>query len=257
MNEFAESPPETNSPNDNTPPEVPSDDRFHIRPIIAWCGAALGLAAGVAMELESLGEISLTSITAVSFLILHTAYGVMAGLGLALLLDSIRQEKFSRLLPGHWRLITTACYFVALWADLLIDRQPIVLSDRSPMITTSTYVICGYYGLMGLFFLAVVLTTKETKLWQSFAYVSLVGAGAMLVLQPLLAIPDFPKPILLVLGIGGMLLVTVAFVLAICGVVFDLIQKRPRDLLHWVGIVVPYLLPLLLATAVTLHNAYF
>lgn len=177
----------------------------------------------------------------------------IGGMGAGIVVDALRQGKFSKLMPGHWVMMMMFAMFTSqligeLWTQFEADSPGNIRSTSWYWIT-----LVVDNSMMALFFLPVVWMTTEPLRWKIFAWLSLIVALMTLIQLPL--IPFMGNPFVnQIVGLshasrsmGTFGLIVALILLVIIEYVFDKARVKTRDGYHWLGIYGPFVLVLILA----------
>ncbi|RCS41039.1 hypothetical protein DTL42_20835 [Bremerella cremea] len=176
-----------------------------------------------------------------TFVISLLIVAVTAGMGISLLVQSVRHREFSRLMPGHWRLIAFSTTLVGqiLFAvvNLVVD-----INERDGFAYLLFYLpeailACAFYCW-------VLGTTRETTWWKRYAgiciiYYLSIGAEAVarwLLYQQILRSLWNPFNGFEVSYVVAGFVAVIAIVMAMLA---DDRRKTKRDAYHAVGLVMP------------------
>lgn len=202
--------------------------------------------------------------------------GVMIGIGLALLLNHATKEKFAQLQPGHWLFIVTTLTVVRLLLEIFVFDGSAYTGRRLTEAEAFHAEFLAFtpqaivYTLITIFYIAILFTTRETKVWKGFAWIATFIYIAGAVVKLLLVTPwvnsigppqSFNTPI-------GMTFVAFALVstvgpyvlglIAVVGVLRDLIKDVPRDFYHYLGLVSVVIQPAIYSMFNSMaHRHYF
>lgn len=179
---------------------------------------------------------------------------VIGGMGAGIVVDALRQGKFSKLMPGHWVMMIV----LAMFTSQLLGEVWLQVEKDWYGTTPSPYwywiVITVDCSMMALFFLPVVWSTTEPIRWKIFAWLSLIVTLMTLIQLPLIPFLNnnhFVNQIAslghMARTLGGPGLIVALFLLVILEYAFDRPRVRTRDGFHWLGIYGPFVLVLILA----------
>ncbi|RCS41042.1 hypothetical protein DTL42_20850 [Bremerella cremea] len=161
-------------------------------------------------------------------------YGIVYGLGLALLTHAVVHRRLSTLAPGHWRLIV----FLSILGDEVVPFVSLVLST--------------------VLYLVFPVVTKETRVWRCHAWVMAVacscdmfGKGLAMVLEgiqangirSLLGKYELLYRVMITINWGLIVLNVVAVILILLSIRSDRKANIPRDSCHYAGLILIVLVP--------------
>lgn len=228
-----------------------SDTAFRPRTVLLLCGAFLGLMVVYVHIMGWQLVVDLTPSFAM-MVILELCKGAMAGLGAAILVDSLLQGKFSQLAPGHWFLLlmvaSLAGQYGAQWWDNSADVQ---------LGTTSFgmwYLIQAvtYNGLLILILTPIVLVSGEPLRWKALAWATMAFALLSLLQFPsalldgMMMLDMISSVLMMTSTFGGFALGVAIVAMAIGEFVIDSPRAKSRDRYHWIGIFSPAALTFLM-----------
>lgn len=188
-------------------------------------------------------------------------FGVITGLGLALLLNHASREKFAELQPGHWRLIVVMLGIVRyLLSVFVFEGSTYYLGppDGDSSISfefPSPFPELIQFTLITIFYILILRTTQEADAWRWYAWAASIVFGISVVLKvlPVTQLPDIYGPSEMAYTPLDVLFLGVAAVatygpyllglLMICGVIRDLVTNVARDVYHYLGIVLVAIQP--------------
>lgn len=181
---------------------------------------------------------------------------------MALLVNYIGQGRFTQLQPGHWRLIVITLTVVRFLLQEFIfdmspyDSQPIAGSEYHK-IEHLRYTPDAVYLLLATFFyILVVCTSSETRLWKWYAGISafilfVTGTIRGLLATPFLSVYDSNSGGLslennLLFLVPGLVITYgpyAAGALMVLGVIYDYAKNVKRDVFHYLGLVLVAIQP--------------
>ncbi|WP_105350523.1 MULTISPECIES: hypothetical protein [Pirellulaceae] len=218
-----------------------------------WIGA--GVAVLTKVILMAVLDTNLSSIPLYVFGNLYQAANLaIGGMGAGIVVDALRQGKFSKLMPGHWVMMIVLATFTSqltgeIWQQIETGSLGSIRSSSWYWVTL--LVDCS---MMALFFLPVAWTTTEPLRWKIFAWLCLIVSLMTLIQLPLIPFLEnnhFVNRIAwlghMARTLGGPGLIVVLLLLFIIEYVFDRARVRTRDGYHWLGIYGPCVLVLILA----------
>lgn len=254
------------SPAVDSQPETSSDELGKISPSarMLWGGLLLGMTI---KTIETLPEASLfldMPPQLIAWCLPQLVMGVIVGLGLALLGDAWWHGKFSALMPGHWCMIT---YIPMALIGCLIAIYNFVIAvapgSVSEMLVTYSVVaieigLALSGGLVVTFHCAVIKTTREKTTWKAYAYSSMVSwlclsLSNMARHYGLAEVNELANTVLAMLTGVNYLIATIAFLIS---VVVDYTRVRPRDIYHWLGLILVFALPMTYCLMFLVHQTY-
>lgn len=174
---------------------------------------------------------------------MHGVSGAIYGVGIALLIDAIARNRFSQLMPGHWRLIALSTTLITEGAWISVSYLQSGLEDSTDMESAysqweAAYLISFGIGnlLAAIFYGFVVKTTREGEGWRSYAWISLTYFGLLTLGEPLYFTGLLPA-----MGMGPYMLAKVmlsgvTLVIMLVNIALDLRDRRRRDVYHYIGI---------------------
>lgn len=176
--------------------------------------------------------------------------GAVAGLGVAIFFYAMTNNKLILLMPGHWRLVAMAGVIVG---DLLYSFFVLVglIHDENNFIGVQMMLQGGSTSLAAvLLFGWVVRTTDETRIWRIYAWMCLVYYFLTL-LASLTSMSWFDgigepfRPLyLLSYTIANMIQLGILLPLVVA-IVLDFRDKVPRDMYHYLGLILPMVVVML------------
>ncbi len=187
--------------------------------------------------------------------------GVMIGIGLALLLNHATKDKFAQLQPGHWLLIVSTLTIVRLLLEVFVFDGSAYAGRRITEAEVFHAEFLAFtpqaivYTLITIFYIAILFTTRETKVWKGYVWIApfIYGATAMgklLLVTPWINSFGPPQSFNSPLGMTYMALAMVStggpyllFLVAVIGSLRDVIRDIPRDFYHCVGLVTVVIQP--------------
>jgi len=218
------------------------DDAFHPHGVLVLCGGFLGLLAAGLHLAVSKSVTELPPIFAVLSL-LEVGKGILAGMGVGILVDSLLQRKFSRLAPGHWFLVLVVANLAAqagasLWADS--PDLEIGFTSFGSWYFAQTMI---HHGLSLVLMTPIVLASAEPLRWRALAW-GIVAHSVLSLLQFPLAYFDqvmavIVSVLMVTATLGGFLIGLAMFALVIVEFAVDRQRAKSRDLCHWLGIFGP------------------
>lgn len=176
-----------------------------------------------------------------TFVVCLLIVAVTAGMGISLLVQAVRRREFSRLMPGHWRLIAFATSIVGQVVVAIVDLfAGTVKTDGLAyflMYMPEAILAFAFYGW-------VLRTTQETKWWRRYAWICVVyylSIGSEAIARWLVYQKDFmslwnPYNVFEVAYVLAGLVAMIAFIAAMLA---DDRRKTKRDWYHAVGLVMP------------------
>lgn len=214
---------------------------------LLWTSIAISVAVKGYIIWLSISSRPNFTLKLLSYGVPELAMAVMMGMGLAMLVHVIYRQKFSQMMPGHWRLILfaltllheTVAYFIG-WVAGLWWFMPSGFSIQA--ITLST--------LLAVFCVTILWTTSEGPAWRTYA--------VLRILFEVLLISE------VVIGLSGthsilramnhtaaswelaVLFLQLAIVIVLfVAVILDWLRKIPRDVNHYVGVYLVMIVPFL------------
>ncbi len=175
--------------------------------------------------------------------------GGIYGVGVALFLYSVSTGQFSRLMPGHWRLIASSTMLVGelfLLGILLFKESPPRTNDNSEMVLNAFMVA---HLTAGMFYLLVIKYCRESGIWRSYAWLAMIYCFVAALLYPYSngrVESDFLIPSIVI----DRLLIIALAVTYIAAIIDDYRKGTKRDFYHYLGILLGFLMlpfPALLA----------
>ncbi|PQO27711.1 hypothetical protein C5Y97_26815 [Blastopirellula marina] len=201
---------------------------------VLWSCLVIGCVLNLLTSISYYSNSDVYFICKVLWSVPNFLYGVMYGLGLAMLTHAVIQRRFSTLSPGHWRLIV----FLSLLGDELAWFVSLVLST--------------------VLYLVFPVVTKESRAWRRHAWVmaaayslDLVRRGLVRVLEEvhttgvrsLLGEYELLYGVMITINWGLLVLNLVAVILVLLGIRFDRQANIPRDSYHYAGLMLIVLVP--------------
>ncbi|WP_144971126.1 hypothetical protein [Bremerella volcania] len=226
-----------------------------------WECLALGVLISVGPQYEEVLALFRGSLIALTTIVPVTLFGVMTGLGLALLVNCASREKFSQLQPGHWRLIVIMLTSVRFLLQVFVfdispyDGQPISDTEYHK-IEHLMYTPDAIYLLLATSLYVLVLrTTSETSIWKWYAGISAFVFFVTGTIRGLLATPfldsydsngtvlSIDSSVFLIPGIVITYGPYAIGLLMVLGVIYDYAKNVERDFYHYLGIVLVAIQP--------------
>lgn len=174
--------------------------------------------------------------------------GLLAGVGVMVLVAAIVRKRIDLLTPGHWIAVSL---LVSLLSDMLAfpwQTNFELFSDWAPDWgrTTQGFIKnLAQETLICTFFVAVALLNRESKIWKAFAWLSAsTNLVEVLVSLLVLSLNGVRNESLILPLIGVRILLSLCnitlLILLLTGFATDLREGVKRDRLHWlcIGVVV-------------------
>lgn len=170
------------------------------------------------------------------------AAGAVHGVGIALLIHTIRTRQFSNMMPGHWRLIAASTALVAECLTLaIIHFAKFHEFDTFLPAIFSTGV--GHL-LAAVFYFFVIRYNNESRTWRAYAWFAMIYYLAMTVLYPI-NLGDMIHGLATPSIIVHRLFFLVLLFIFIAGLIDDWRKKTHRDFLHYSGIILGLVLTMM------------
>lgn len=234
-----------------------ADVVFRVRPMIALAGGALGLIATI-MAMGATGvSLAVTTGRVRPSPNILTQHGleffaaILAGVGASILFDSLCQDKFSLLAPGHWFLLLLSARPISQYGTDLLAFVTRIEID-STLYDALHFVQIAIYLILVLVLLApIALTTTESRRWNRLLWSMLVASLVVLLLYPIAlfnqsqALSLIGSSFEFISQLGSFALGATVFVLGSLELVGNRQKAKRRDIYHWLGVFLTPPLPLL------------
>lgn len=169
-----------------------------------------------------------------------TFTGVVYGIGLAWFIHVIRTRQFAHLMPGHWRLIVASTALVSEVFTMVLFH----VQKWASFETDFFYVHLFFAGLGHLlaatFYVLVLKFNQEKGTWRTYAWLALIYYLLMTVLYPSY-IGDLLGGLFIPLLVLQRMLTLGLFFACLTAVVNDYRMRTPRDMYHYLGLVLGFM----------------
>ncbi|MBA2116518.1 hypothetical protein [Bremerella alba] len=175
------------------------------------------------------------------------AYGILIftggvyGIGVAWLIHVVRTRQFALMMPGHWRLIAASTALITeVFTMALFHVQDLATGE-----TDFFYVDLFFSGLghllAAIFYLLVINYNQERGIWRTYAWLAMIYYFLMAFLYPML-IGDLMGHLFIPLLVIQRLLTLALLCACLTGIVNDYRRRTPRDMYHYLGLVLGFAL---------------
>lgn len=233
------------TPRTETAEVATADQPFRVHGILVLCGGFLGLLITPILLIATQPVVS--SIPPIYFVLafLEICKGVLAGMGVGILVDSLLQEKFSRLAPGHWFLLLTVASLAGQYgAESWINSEDLQIGTASFGAWYFAEMVINQ-GLSILLLTPIVLTTAEPLRWKALAWGMLAFSLVVLLQFPMalfdqvMVLDMISMVLMMTAALGGYALAVALFAVVIVEFSVDHPRVKSRDRYHWLGIFGP------------------
>ncbi|MFA8017629.1 hypothetical protein [Bremerella cremea] len=241
-----------------------ADAGVRMTPRWVWAYMVGGVLLSIAADYETLDfALDFSPLAGLIFVSRVVLLGIAAGLGLAVGLFAAGKKQFAALQPGHWLLLISLLDSLANF----LTEGAFLLANLVPDMTKQTAIILLNvpdflaYSLQVLLVLWLLKSTHERGYWKWFILLVLLQIGSQLFFSVLLFTPsiasDFfvtepTNPIhwlLRQIHSSDYLIGAALAVLMLVGIARDTYWSVPRDRYHYLGLVIPICLALLVLAA--------
>lgn len=249
---------ETESANASVPGVLPD-----IMPSVfqVWVAICIGVAAQLVVINAAIRVIDLSDVSLLTRILLfgtQAAFGVLAGIGLALLFKAIQLRRLDWLQPGHWIAVETLLIVLAELASFPWAGEPgFVVGISAFFMAQIVESLVRGTGAMA-WYLAIARTTKESAAWKAVAWTSVVhyGSSFFVLLLTRWAAQGSDTGNYLMYGtyLISALAVFVRWIAGLVAIILDWRNVTPRNSLHWICLAIAVLTPIVSGIAAFLSQ---